>query len=137
MNEFSKKNRTIFWVLYAKAIFTKFSTYNWYWFEQIIFLKHHAECKWVVENVKPYYEPLIKPDSIIQRHYFWSNFFIPDFEFLHDNIRTAQIPDLEKHHWFDLSKYKLPNKRQILRNCVYPKVWKYILELVEKYDSHP
>ncbi len=103
-------------------------------YQQILFLKHHAECKWIVENVKPYYEPLIKPDSILQRHYFCSNFWIPDFEFLFDNIRTAQIKALEKHHWFDLSAYKLPNKRQILRNCVYPKVWHYILELVEKLN---
>lgn len=101
-------------------------------YQEIIFLKHHAECKWVVENVKPYYTPLIEPTWIIQRHYFWSNFPILDFEFLHDNIRTAQIADLEKHHGFDLSKYKLPNKRQILRNCVYPKVWHYVLELAEK-----
>lgn len=95
-------------------------------YEEIVFLQHYATCKWVVENVKPYYTPLI-PCKLIQRHLFWSNFDIPDFEVKKDNIRTAQIADLEKHHWFDLSKYKLPNKRQILRNCVYPEVGKHIL----------
>jgi len=57
-------------------------------YEEILFLQHHAECKWVVENVKPYYKPLI-PGKLIQRHMFWSNFDIPDKEFPKDNIRTA------------------------------------------------
>lgn len=95
-------------------------------YEEIIFLKHHAQCKWVVENVKPYYEPLIK-GNLIQRHLFWSNFDIPNIEMKKDIIRKAQIPDLEKHHGYDLSKYKLPNKRQVLRNCVYPELGNYVL----------
>lgn len=95
-------------------------------YEEIVFLQHYATCKWVVENVKPYYTPLI-PWKMIQRHLFWSNFIIGEMDIKNDNIRTAQIPDLEKHHWFDLSKYKLPNKRQILRNCVYPEVWLWVL----------
>ncbi len=96
-------------------------------YEEIVFLQHYASCKWVVENVKPYYTPLISW-KLIQRHLFWSNFDIPDFQVEKDNIRTAQIADLEKHHGFDLSKYKLPNKRQILRNCVYPEVWLHVLQ---------
>lgn len=95
-------------------------------YEEIIFLKHHARCGWVVENVKPYYEPLIK-GNLIQRHLFWSNFEIPNIEMKKDVIRTTQIPDLEKHHGYDLSKYKLPNKRQVLRNCVYPELGEYVL----------
>lgn len=96
-------------------------------YEEIVFLQYYATCKWVVENVKPYYNSLI-PWKLIQRHLFWSNFDIPDFEVKKDNIRTAQIADLEKHHGFDLLKYKLPNKRQILRNCVYPEVWLHVLQ---------
>jgi len=96
-------------------------------YQEIIFLMTHADCKWVVENVKPYYEPLIKPTVDLQRHYFWSNFDIPDREFSKDKIRTAQIPDLEKLHGFDLSKYKLSNKRQVLRNCVNPDLGLHIL----------
>jgi DNA (cytosine-5)-methyltransferase 1 len=49
-----------------------------------------------------------------------------------DDVRTAQIKDLEAHHGFDLSKYKLSNKRQILRNCVYPELGKYVLECALK-----
>ena len=45
-------------------------------YEEIIFLQHFSECKWVVENVIPYYEPLV-PATKIGRHLFWSNFVIP------------------------------------------------------------
>lgn len=96
-------------------------------YEEILFLQGHAKCKWVVENVKPYYEPLIKPSKILQRHYFWSNFEISDKEFTKDNIRKAQIPQLSKLHDFDVSPYKFPNKRQVLRNCVSPELGQHIL----------
>jgi len=98
-------------------------------YEEILFLKHHAKCLWVVENVKPYYTPLIRAPTELQRHLFWSNFVIKKrLDFMKDKIRTAQIPDLQKLHGFDLSEFKLPNKRQILRNCVLPELGKYILE---------
>lgn len=97
-------------------------------YEEIIFLKHHATCQWVVENVKPYYKPLIEPTAVLQRHYFWSNFPIEPKEFPKDMIRSAQIPDLEASHGYDLSKYKLKNKRQVLRNCVSPILGNHIFE---------
>lgn len=100
-------------------------------YEEIIFLKHHANCLWVVENVKPYYKPLME-GQFVQRHLFWANFDIPNVTMKKDDVRTAQIKDLEAHHGFDLSKYKLSNKRQILRNCVYPELGKYVLECALK-----
>jgi DNA (cytosine-5)-methyltransferase 1 len=101
-------------------------------YQEIIFLKHHSTGKWVVENVKPYYDPLIKPDVILQRHYFWSNFTINKMQFNADHIRTAQIPDLQLLHGIDLSNYKIADKRKILRNCVYPPVGLHILNEATK-----
>lgn len=98
-------------------------------YQEIIFLKHHFEWKRVVENVKPYYEPLV-PWKLLQRHLIWSNFDIPDIKIEQDKIRTAQIPQLQELHWVDLSWYKLPNKRQVLRNCVHYKLWKHILDSI-------
>jgi len=98
-------------------------------YEEILFLQHHAECKWVVENVKPYYEPLI-PAKLLQRHLFWSNFNITDLEVEGEKIRTAQIPQLQKLHGINLDKYKLPNKRQILRSCVHYKLGLHILNQI-------
>jgi len=96
-------------------------------YEEILFLQHHAECKWIVENVKPYYKALIEPTATIQRHLFWGNFEIPNIEIEKDNIRKAQIPQLQAKYGYDLSKYKLSNKRQVLRNCVEPKLGLSIL----------
>jgi DNA (cytosine-5)-methyltransferase 1 len=101
-------------------------------YQEIIFLQNNFKWKWIVENVKPYYKPLIEPTIELQRHLFWSNFKIEPKEFAKDNIRTAQIPDLQELYWFDLSWYKLPNKRQVLRNCVKPELWKYILSLLSQ-----
>lgn len=44
----------------------------------ILFLKHHFKGNWIVENVKSYYTPLIKPTCIRGRHYYWSNVSIPN-----------------------------------------------------------
>lgn len=109
----------------TKAVYPDMKLY-----QEIIFLKANAKCKWVVENVKPYYPPLIVPDKELQRHLFWSNFDIGEKDFEKDNIRKAQIPDLEKIYGFDLSKYKLSNKRQVLRNCVKPELGKYIFDQI-------
>lgn len=100
--------------------------------EQIIFLRSHAPKYWVVENVKPYYKPLIEPTVELQRHMFWANFHIIEKEFVKDNIRKAQIPDLQNLYGYDLSKYKLSNKRQVLRNCVSPNLGLHVLNCVEK-----
>ena len=97
-------------------------------YQEIIFLQHNFKGKFVVENVKPYYDTLIKPNIELERHLFWSNFEIKDMKFEKTNIRTAQIKDLEQQHGFDLSNYKLSNKRQVLRNCVNPKLGKHIFD---------
>ena len=96
-------------------------------YQEILFLKHHCKEKWIVENVRPYYMPLIAPTKILQRHLFWSNFDIADKEFKQDSIRMANISQLSALHGFDLSTYKLPNKRQILRNCVLPELGNHII----------
>lgn len=43
----------------------------------IISLKHHFRGNWIVENVRPIYEPLIRPTCIRGRHWYWSNISIP------------------------------------------------------------
>ena len=101
-------------------------------YQEILFLQANFKGKWVVENVKPYYKPLIEPTAFIQRHMFWSNFEIPDKEFKKDKIRTAQIPQLQELHGFDLSGYKIKNKRQVLRNCVLPQLGEHILKSINK-----
>jgi DNA (cytosine-5)-methyltransferase 1 len=96
-------------------------------YQEIIFLQSNFKGKWVVENVNPYYEPLIEPSVRLDRHLFWCNFDIEHAEFERPKLRAAQIPQLQEALGYDLSGYKLPNKRQVLRNCVLPDVGKHIL----------
>lgn len=116
-------------------------------YEEIIFLKQWCKSKWVVENVNPYYKPLILSQEC-GRHCFWSNFYISKIKVEHDIgtfnrqaskssqrkaiIREAQIPELTDLHGVDLSKYSLPNKRQILRNTVLPKIGLHIFNCAFK-----
>lgn len=96
-------------------------------YQQIIFLQANAKCRWVVENVNPYYEPLVKPTARLGRHLFWSNFPIGKFETASQNLRTRnKISDVEALHDIDLSAYKIADKRQILRNCVDPELGRHI-----------
>ena len=96
-------------------------------YQEIIFLQANAACFWVVENVNPYYEPLIRPTAILQRHLFWANFPINQLNVPKDVLRSAQIDDLEKHTGISLVGVNLSNKRQMLRNCVYPELGAWIL----------
>lgn len=88
-------------------------------YEEIIFLQHYFKGKWVVENVFPYYNPLIKAKKI-QRHFFWSNFYISFVKVHSDNIKWGTVAGWEKNMGYDLSKYIHLDKRKVLRNCVNP-----------------
>jgi DNA (cytosine-5)-methyltransferase 1 len=96
--------------------------------QEILFLQANSTCKWVVENVNPYYSPLINPTVVLQRHLFWSNYEIKETQFEKDSLRSAQIAQLQKLHGFNLDGYKLPNKRQVLRNCVAPHIGLHVLQ---------
>ncbi|MBK8609125.1 MAG: hypothetical protein IPL84_04060 [Chitinophagaceae bacterium] len=87
-------------------------------YQEILFLQHFAKTAWVVENVQPYYEPLIAGKKI-GRHLFWSNFFIPTIESNDADINRGKIKEWQELHGFDISKYKLNQRRdKVLRNCV-------------------
>lgn len=97
-------------------------------YQEILFLQYNFKGDYVVENVRPYYTPLIQPTFKLDRHLFWSNYLVLPKEFERSTLRNAQIKDLEKALGYDLSKYKLENKRQVLRNCVFPDVGHHIFE---------
>jgi len=104
--------------------------------QEIIFLQHHAKCKWVVENINPYYKELITARKR-GRHLFWSNFYIRDIDFGDDrkNLIDMNIRDLCKYHDFDVMNYKLDKKRQIMRNCIYPPLGLHVLnEAIDKRE---
>ena len=107
-------------------------------YQEIIWLKHFHKGLWVVENVKPYYEPLIPPTAIIGRHYFWSNFKILPFksENIKGFIDSTDSPEglRSMKEWlglsFDGNIYYDGNHspEQVLRNAVHPEIGKHVMD---------
>lgn len=97
-------------------------------YQEIIFLNHWFKGKFVVENVIPFYKPLITP-QIIDRHCFWSNFNIKQFEPKEKAQIRMQggIVPFEKIFGFDLKGTPIKDKRKALRNCVHPETGLHIL----------
>lgn len=113
-------------------------------YQEIIFLQHFFKGKYVVENVKPYYQPLIKP-QISGRHYFWSNFKIPNIKQTYCTIgamKGTKRHEGANHHklGFDISKIKGVDKHQVLNNCVSPEIGLAILNKarnIQKEETIP
>jgi DNA (cytosine-5)-methyltransferase 1 len=88
-------------------------------YQEIIFLKTFYKGKFVVENVIPYYTPLI-PAQKVGRHLFWANFKIVNFEAYDADILRGKQKDNETHHRIDLSSYKGEQRRdKIAHNLVH------------------
>ena len=102
-------------------------------YEEIIFLDNFFDGKYVVENVIPYYEPLI-PAQKRHRHLYWTNFNLPNilskrvFEGKFSKMKNERVY-LEKWHEIDTSNYKgKQDKRKIARNLVDYEAGKTILD---------
>lgn len=105
-------------------------------YEEIVFLQHNYKGKWVVENVKPYYKPLIEPTCAVGRHLFWSNFdfTVEDIPRPKNFINQTNVAGKKAlMEWLDIhyeeNIYYEGNHcpAQILRNCVHPKIGEQIL----------
>jgi DNA (cytosine-5)-methyltransferase 1 len=81
-------------------------------YEEILFLQHHFSGKYVVENVIPYYEPLIKAQER-DRHLYWTNINLPSN--LNSRVKhfgdskngaTETLSSWSQFHDYDFSKYK-------------------------------
>lgn len=93
----------------------------------IVFLQTYFGGGYSVENVVPYYKPLIEPRFELHRHLFWANFDVPQRTFAKAEIRTKnKISDFDGYEV--VAKSKIKNKRQVLRNCVNPHVGKHIID---------
>lgn len=91
-------------------------------YQEILFLQHFAleDQKWVVENVIPYYEPLIQAQNR-GRHLYWSNFTLPNFEGRKIQIcqGVGEVNNLSEFHDYDFRKYKGEQRlNKIARNLV-------------------
>jgi len=115
---------------FRKNNFSKYPDMSLY--QQIIFLDNFFDGKYVVENVIPYYEPLI-PAKKRGRHLYWTNFNLPsslsevknpDFTRVKDHIKV-----MSEYHDYDFTKYKGKQPRKkIANNLVYYEDGKIILD---------
>lgn len=110
-------------------------------YEEIILLNKFYKGKYCVENVIPYYEPLI-PAKKRGRHLYWTNFNLPN------NLSERKSPEMKgkgsverfsKFHDFDFYKYKGKQHRgKIARNLVDYEAGKTILDtamgIIQKQD---
>ena len=101
-------------------------------YQEIIFLDNFFNGKYCVENVIPFYEPLI-PAQKRGRHLYWTNFLLPT------NINERKNPDLARDknlikslsvfHDYDFTKYKGNQPvNKMARNLVDYEAGKTILE---------
>jgi len=112
-------------------------------YQEIILLKHQFKGKFIVENVRPYYEPLIKPSQIIDRHFYWNNFRIKSFI---EPSKKTDLNNMKKNDLIEWLGYKndIPNiylegnhcNIQILRNCVHPGTGLHILNCALNIITH-
>lgn len=111
-------------------------------YQEILFLQHFYKGKWVVENVKPFYAPLIAPTKEIGRHFIWSNFEVSDFDlpsfpnFIQAETK-AEVQALKD--WIGV-KYEgniyygtNHSPAQVLRNCVHPDMGLHILNCAKRH----
>lgn len=103
-------------------------------YQEILFLQHYYRTgKYVVENVIPYYEPLI-PAIKRDRHLYWTNFNLPN-KLSNRNISGVvsqakdELKELCKIHEIDISEYKGTQPMlKIARNLVDYEAGRTILE---------
>ncbi len=102
-------------------------------YEEILLLKHLYNGKYVIENVIPYYEPLI-PAQKRHRHLYWTNFNLPN-KLTDREVRigagTNEVKNLCEFHDYDFYKYKGSQPtNKMARNLVDYEAGKTIFETV-------
>ncbi|MCF6213575.1 MAG: DNA cytosine methyltransferase [Flavobacteriaceae bacterium] len=106
-------------------------------YQEILFLDNYFEGKYCVENVIPFYEPLI-PAKKRGRHLYWTNFNLPsdlgerkEGKGLVGSSVKGEVKLLEKFHEIDVSEYKgKQRKDKVCRNLVDFEAGKTILMTV-------
>lgn len=101
-------------------------------YQEIIFLKHFAltDTRWIVENVKPYYEPLI-PGILRGRHLFWSNFPIRAFGEDDTRIKHNKIAPSSIVYGRNIEDTRIDNKIKVLRNMVNPELGLHVFNCAQ------
>ena len=104
-------------------------------YEEIIILQTFFKGYFVVENVKSYYDPLIKPQES-GGHYFWANFDIPKIDtrkkVRNDKGYTLAKKMEEKNIYIDNFHGYKGDKRTLLNNAIESELGLVILKQIEE-----
>jgi DNA (cytosine-5)-methyltransferase 1 len=113
-------------------------------YQQIIFLKYYFKGIYVIENVQPFYGPLIPATKKLGRHLLWSNTEISDFHieqperfiYMNSNKEKLKLMDwlgihLDKNIYLNDTRKPL----QVLKNCVHPDIGASIMNDIIKNIS--
>ncbi len=103
-------------------------------YQEILFLEHYYKGKYVVENVTPYYKPLIEAKKR-GRHLYWTNFKLPNILNYREQAKiisgTNEVKKLCEFHDYDFRQYKGKQSIQkVARNLVDYEAGKTILDTV-------
>lgn len=98
-------------------------------YQEILLLDGYFDGYYCIENVIPWYDPLIEPQKL-GRHCFWSNFVIPQKKF---EARGSfdNTEELAHKLGYNIENWSKVNKKLLLRNCVEPEVGKYIFDILK------
>jgi DNA (cytosine-5)-methyltransferase 1 len=131
---FTQKNKDFY-----KAVYPEMGLY-----QEIIFLQTHFTGKYCIENVIPYYEPLIQGQKR-GRHIYWTNFVLPnnvgerDFTGVMCGQSNDEHKKLEMFHDYKC-KPNIAGYRDVLRNLVDYEVGKTIfataLGIISKLNTN-
>jgi DNA (cytosine-5)-methyltransferase 1 len=122
---------------------------------EIVLLRHQAPTgvNWIVENVVPYYPPLIPPTAQLGRHYAWSNLVLPHISADRVSppisqprkannpgarrratlspVECARVKGFEEYFGLRLppcaDHWSSAKRRQVMRNCVHPEIGRIVL----------
>lgn len=115
-----------------KAVYPDMALY-----QQIILLKHFMPKGklYCIENVIPYYYPLIEPDKRLHRHFYWCNFMIKPFKVTDDRKHQA-ISGGSTVYGYNLKGTSIKDKRKALRNMVDPALGLHILNCATGLENN-
>lgn len=118
----------------TKPVYPEMSLY-----QEIIFLENYYKGKYCVENVIPYYEPLI-PAQKRGRHLYWTNFKLPiDIGERDFNMGgNGEVKRLCEFHAYDFYQYKGEQRiDKIARNLVDYEAGKTIFNIARGIIEKP
>ena len=100
-------------------------------YEEIILLDNYFDGFYCIENVIPFYEPLISGQQL-GRHLFWSNVKFNEKIKFEARGNFDDTNALAEYLGYDISNWQGVDRKLLLRNCCEKDISEYIFDEVKK-----